>query len=75
MVEAGVNFYTKLLNKNKAFAEISGKDENALRNFEYRWLVFRTTPIIKRKEFFQSKLNDSRQQQKEAATAGAGDAA
>lgn len=75
MIDAGVNFYTKLLNKNNALTEISGKDENALNDFDYRWLVFRTTPITKRKQFFESKLNNLRRQQEDVATGGAGNAA
>lgn len=73
MIQAGVSFYTKLINRNKALAEISGKDENAVNNFEYRWLAFRTTPISKRKEFFESKLNEHRQQ-KEGGGANVDDA-
>lgn len=74
MIEAGVSFYTKMINRNKALAEICGKDENAANGFEYRWLVFRTTPITKRKDFFESKLNELHGQQKEAGTANVVDA-
>lgn len=67
MVEAGISFYTKLINKNNAVRELNGihtKNDN-----ENGWLGFRRIPITQRKAFFESKLKELRQQQQEMETA------
>lgn len=60
MIDAGISFYTKLINKETALRELSG-EENAN---EKQWLGFRRTPITKRKEFFEKKKKELLQQQK-----------
>lgn len=57
MIEAGISFYTKLINKTNAIRELSGQDANTI-----NWLGFRTTPIEKRKDFLETKLKELRQQ-------------
>lgn len=53
MIEAGISFYTKLMNKTNAIRELSGQDTNTI-----NWLGFRTTPIAQRKDFFEKKLKE-----------------
>lgn len=56
MIEAGISFYTKLINKNNAIRELTGEEADA------RWFGFRTTPIEKRKKFLESKLTGTRRE-------------
>lgn len=62
-IDAGISFYTKMINKNTALRDIGGKENGN----EHRWLGFRTTPIAQRKQFFEAKLKELRQQQEEGA--------
>lgn len=63
MIDAGISFYTKLINKETALRELNG-EENANQK---QWLGFRRTPIAKRKEFFEQKKKELLQQQEKIA--------
>lgn len=62
MVDAGVRFYEKLINKETAIREMSGKQHFGM----IRWLGLRTTPLEARKEFFQSNLNAFAEEQEKS---------
>lgn len=60
MIEAGVGFYTKQLNRNIAIREISGLDlYTAKGNVNYLFRV-REIPMTVRKAFLEGKLEELR---------------
>lgn len=66
MIEAGVSFYTKLLNRNIAIREISGLDLYTAKGNENYSLRIRSIPLTVRKAFLESKLEELRKTEDEA---------
>lgn len=57
MCELGIRFYDKVLNKNKAIRELSGKDLYSVCGNEYPGLFqMRNLPLTTRKLYFQYRL-------------------
>lgn len=66
IVETGISFYEKVLNKNIAIRELSGKDLYSVKGNEYPGIFrFNVFPLTTRKLFFETKLAEIRK--KEAA--------
>lgn len=66
VIEAGIRFYEKILNKNIAVRELSGKDLYSVKGNEYPGILrFNTLPLTTRKLFLEQALEESRK--KEAA--------
>lgn len=59
VIEAGIRFYDKILNKNVALRELSGKDLYSVKGNEYPGLLrYNMFPLTTRKLFFQQKLEE-----------------
>lgn len=74
MIEAGISFYEKVLNKNAAVRELSGKDLYSVKGNEYPSIMrFNTVPITSRKKFLEITLEELRQKEadEKKATASA----
>lgn len=68
-VEAGIRFYDKLLKKNIAVRELTGDNSEytALGNDNYLIRIKRK-PLTARKAFFEQKLKELTEQEKETAS-------
>lgn len=65
-IEAGIRYYEKLLNKNIAVRELSGKDLYSVKGNEYPGILrMNVYPLTARKQFFEHALDELRK--KEAA--------
>lgn len=59
MVEAGIRFYEKVLNKNIAIRQLSGQDLYSVKGNEYPSILrFNVFPLTTRKMFFEVKLEE-----------------
>lgn len=58
MLEAGVGYYTKILNRNIAIRELSGLNLYTAKGNENYFIRIREIPLTLRREFFQSKLDE-----------------
>lgn len=56
MVEAGVGFYTKQLNRNIAIREISGMDLYSVKGNENYFLRIKAVPLTARQAYFKDRL-------------------
>lgn len=64
MIEAGIRFYEKLLNKNIAVRELSGKDLYSIKGNEYPGILrMNVYPLTARKNFFENALKELRQKE------------
>lgn len=72
MIEAGIRFYEKLLNKNIAMRELSGKDLYSVKGNEYSGILrMDVYPLTTRKLFFENALEELRKKEAEnGKTAG-----
>lgn len=68
MIEAGVSFYTKQLNRNIAIREISGLDLYTAKGNENYLFRIRTVPLTVRKAFLERKLEELRKSEDESTT-------
>lgn len=65
MCEAGVRYYDKILKKNIAIRELSGKElYSASGNINY-FLRYRSMPLTARKQFFETELENYRKQKEQ----------
>lgn len=72
MVEAGIRFYEKVLNKNIAIRELSGQDLYSVKGNEYPSLLrFNVFPLTTRKKFFEGKLEELQKKADEEKNAAA----
>lgn len=72
MIEAGIRFYEKLLNRNIAIRELSGKDLFTVKGNEFPGILrMNVYPLTARKHFFGNALEELRK--KEANEKNAGD--
>lgn len=68
VIESGIRFYDKLLNKNIAIRELSGKDLYSVKGNEYPGLLrYNVFPLTTRKLFLETALQEAKK--KEAAEA------
>lgn len=58
MIEAGLGFYTKLLNRNIAIREISGLELYTSKGNENYFMRVKAVPLTLRKAFFEEKLKE-----------------
>lgn len=59
VIEAGIRFYDKILNKNVALRQLSGKDLYSVKGNEYPGLLrYNMFPLTTRKLFLQQKLEE-----------------
>lgn len=71
MIEAGIRFYEKLLNKNIAVRELSGKDLYSIKGNEYPGILrMNVYPLTARKHFFENALEELRQKEANEKNAG-----
>lgn len=72
MIETGIKYYEKLLNKNIAIRELSGKDLYSVKGNEYPG-TFRMNvyPLTSRKLFFEKALKELRKKEENANNADA----
>lgn len=61
MIEAGIRYYEKLLNKNIAVRELSGEDLYSVKGNEYPGILrMNVYPLTARKLFFEKALEEQR---------------
>lgn len=66
MIESGISFYEKLLNKNIAVRELSGQDLYSVKGNEHSGLLrFNVFPLTTRKLFLEKSLEDLRKKEAE----------
>lgn len=71
MIEAGIRFYEKLLNKNIAIRELSGKDLYSVKGNEYPGLLrMNVYPLTTRKHFFENALKELREKEAKEKSVG-----
>lgn len=58
MVEAGIGFYAKQINRNIAIRELSGLDLYTATGNEKYFMRIRAMPLTVRKCFFENKLEE-----------------
>lgn len=68
MVEAGVGFYTKLINRNIAIREIGGMDLYTAQGNNKYFLRIKEVPLTYRKGFFEYKLDELNKKKDESPT-------
>ncbi|XP_055307159.1 uncharacterized protein LOC129571383 [Sitodiplosis mosellana] len=68
VIESGIRFYEKLLRKNIAIRELSGKDLYSVKGNEYPGLLrFNVFPLTTRKLFLQTALQETKKKETEDA--------
>lgn len=66
MIESGISFYEKVLNKNIALRELSGKDLYSVKGNEHSGLLrFNAFPLTTRKLYLETALEDLRKKEAE----------
>lgn len=64
MIEAGIRFYEKLLNKNIAIRELSEKNLYSVKGNEYPGILrMNVYPLTARKHFFENALEENRKKE------------
>lgn len=64
MIETGIGYYEKLLNKNIAIRELSGKDLYSIKGNEYPGILrMNIYPLTLRKNFFENALKQLREKE------------
>ncbi|XP_031616462.1 transmembrane protein 177 [Contarinia nasturtii] len=67
VIEGGIGFYEKMLNRNIAMRELSGKDLFSVKGNEYPGLLrYNALPLTKRKKNLEIALEEARKKEKEA---------
>lgn len=68
VIESGIRFYEKLLNKNIAIRELSGKDLYSVKGNEYPGLLrYNIFPLTTRKLFLENALQEAKKKEEEEA--------
>lgn len=72
MIESGISFYEKVLNKNIAVRELSGQNLYSVKGNEYPGILrFNVFPLTTRKFYLESKLEEARKKEAEEKNAAA----
>lgn len=68
VIESGIRFYEKLLNKNIAIRELSGSDLYSVKGNEYPGLLrYNVFPLTTRKLFLETALQEAKKKEAEEA--------
>lgn len=68
VIESGIRFYEKLLNKNIAIRELSGKDLYSVKGNEYPGILrYNVFPLTTRKLFLETALQEAKKKEADEA--------